>query len=80
MTAKSEFADTVLDVIGVASRAGAAAAVARQNRRLREVTPEMIEAGLPNLYRFHADSSVGDEETVTKIYLAMLAKTAGNGG
>ena len=47
-----------------------------EDKRLRKegkarVTPEMIEAGLAHLYRYHPDRGVGDAETVTKIFQAM---------
>jgi hypothetical protein len=38
-----------------------------------EVTPEMIEAGLLHLYRYHPEHGVPDVETVTRIYRAMRA-------
>ena len=36
-----------------------------------EITPEMIEAGLMHLYRYHPDTGVGDKETVVRIFVAM---------
>ena len=36
-----------------------------------EVTPEMIEAGVLHLYRYHPETGLGDEETVTRIFRAM---------
>ena len=36
-----------------------------------EVTPEMIEAGVLHLYRYHPETGVDDEETVTRIFQAM---------
>ena len=39
-----------------------------------EVTPEMIEEGLLHLYRWHPDTGVGDEDTVTRIFFAMLSR------
>lgn len=36
-----------------------------------EITPEMIEAGLPHLYRYHPDRGVSDEESVKAIFRAM---------
>lgn len=38
-----------------------------------EITPEMIEAALPHLYRYHPESGVSEEETVRQILLAALA-------
>lgn len=35
------------------------------------LTPEMIEAGLIHLYRYHSERGVSDEETVKAIYRAM---------
>lgn len=35
------------------------------------VTPEMIEAGCMHLYRYHPDTGVGDEDTVTRIFRKM---------
>ena len=32
-----------------------------------EITPEMIEAGLEHLYRYHPDSGVNDTDTVVAI-------------
>jgi len=37
-----------------------------------EISREMIEAGLLHLYRYHPDTGVDDEETVRRIFLAML--------
>jgi len=37
-----------------------------------EVTPEMIEAGLPHLYRYHPERGVDEEETIIRIFRAML--------
>lgn len=36
-----------------------------------EITPEMIEAALPHLYRYYPESGVSDEDTVAAIYRAM---------
>jgi hypothetical protein len=36
------------------------------------ISPEMVEAGLSHLYLYHPDRGVSDEETVKKIFEAML--------
>ncbi len=46
---------------------------------IHDVTPEMIEAGLPHLYRYHPDRGVEAEETVTRIYRAMRDLAPGKG-
>lgn len=38
-----------------------------------EPTPEMVEAALSHLYRYHPEHGVGDEDTVRNIFAAMLA-------
>lgn len=38
-----------------------------------EITSEMMEAGLAHLYRYHADRGVDDEETVRRVFQAMLS-------
>ena len=35
------------------------------------ITPEMIEAGVLPLYRYHPETGASDEETVSEIFLAM---------
>lgn len=37
-----------------------------------EVTPEMIEAGVVHLYRYHPDRGLTDEEAVKAIFSAMM--------
>jgi hypothetical protein len=39
-----------------------------------EVTPEMIEAGLTYLYRYHPEKGLNDEDTVAAIYREMYAR------
>lgn len=39
-----------------------------------EVTPEMAEAGLLHLYRYHPETGVDDEDTVVAIYRAMQCR------
>jgi hypothetical protein len=52
-----------------------------RKHRAGGVTSEMIEAGLPFLYRYHPEHGVGDEETVKGIFLAMVdASPPENGG
>lgn len=41
-----------------------------------EVTPEMIDAGLVHLYRYHPENGVGDAETIIAIYRAMRLRAA----
>lgn len=36
-----------------------------------KVTPEMIEAGLPHLYRYHPDRGVDAEDSVKAIFVEM---------
>jgi hypothetical protein len=36
-----------------------------------EVTPEMMDAGLTHLFRFHPDRGIGAEETVRGIWREM---------
>lgn len=37
------------------------------------ITAEMIEAGLHHLFAFHPERGVGDDETVRRIFAAMLS-------
>ena len=45
----------------------------RQSPTEIEITPEMIDAGLEHLYRYHHDRGVNDEDTVKFIFQAMLS-------
>jgi hypothetical protein len=38
-----------------------------------EPTPEMLDAGLSHLYRYHPEHGVSDEDTIKNIFAAMLA-------
>jgi hypothetical protein len=37
-----------------------------------EITPDMVEAGLVHLFRYHAEYGVDADDTVTRIFQAML--------
>ena len=59
------------EVRGHARRSARAAIAAMEEPD--EITPEMVEAGLPHLYRYHPDRGADDDESVRAIYTAMHA-------